>query len=408
MNIKIAAGIAALVLLIGAGAYWYGHQTPQESASTPGGRFIVYRLVTTTFPDQSLVELTMSDRYSQHVLSEKTLVPSVHAALPDLSPDRALFVFEPGFDGLQTEAVNGRIYLWDSKPLQNTMYRGTPAAMIYAFDIESHTFQKLENAYEHQPDPEVVLTPDREHFLSIYDSEHPDDTQMLYLIDLRNDSAKVIGKLSGDESYSEYPAAGLTSAPYGYLNADITGPRGFLVATDTEPNVLTVQIFNSKALGEEDTRDFIRREIIPLDIPDTTPTDQGWGTYTNAQYGFTFMYPSENVRTVDMHPPSPGLFVVTMNDGSSMEVSIEDAAFDPNNIQGPNGRIRDPGSILIDRTSAYWFNVGNGHCGDKIVEMPLNQQTLNFSFMGCQEIPPFPLLDETLQLEILSTLRLGQ
>jgi hypothetical protein len=104
-----------------------------------------------------------------------------------------------------------------------------------------------------------VNIPNTQKYLSIYNPANQNDTQTLYLIDTGTNSIKVVGKLSGNESYAAYPLhSTATPAPYAI---NVFFPSGPDIPYES---VAAIKVFDMTKVGEEDTRSEVRTEQIKL------------------------------------------------------------------------------------------------------------------------------------------------
>jgi hypothetical protein len=125
-----------------------------------------------------------------------TLVASVKSALPELGQYGYL-------SGLSLAKESGKLYL--AGHICNDICREVPIK-LYSFDLATRVFSILPNATRYWSSDITIwaknapgrgnITKDGLGFLSIYDSNNPDDRSVLYLVSLENDSVKVLEKLS--------------------------------------------------------------------------------------------------------------------------------------------------------------------------------------------------------------------
>jgi hypothetical protein len=112
-----------------------------------------------------------------------------------------------------------------------------------------------------------------------------------------------------------------------------------------------------------------------------TPT-VNWKTYTNAKSGFEFKYPTNFIAD-----GCDGLCVGFFADKSdnSIRLSVLPKKFDPNNIDGLYGPIKNPEQVQIGNRVGYRYLEGDGGCGASTVVTALGSGTLKVEFGACED-----------------------
>ena len=127
----------------------------------------------------------------------------------------------------------------------------------------------------------------------------------------------------------------------------------------------------------------------------TTPTPQpidetvNWQTYTSAQYGFTFKYPSDFVKSSDVasFPGYTGLAAFENKSDLFIEVGIEGGVLDSSNIQAPGvpGAKLDPKYVTklkVDGKDALRYVKGDGGNVGETVLVGLNGKKISLALFG--------------------------
>jgi len=164
--------------------------------------------------------------------TRRVLVPSVHAAIPELPPKRALQLHTP-------VPASGRAIFAAVFPDSDA---GVSA--FYAFDPVSHSFTSMMTLAKHYPGyGELPISPDGRAALSAFDGT--EEGRNLYLIDLERDEAVLLDTLPEGETFVS--GRGMADVPHTRI-------------TWIDDGTLTVDVYRA---GSEPPL-FIRREEITL------------------------------------------------------------------------------------------------------------------------------------------------
>lgn len=176
---------------------------------------------------------------------------------------------------------------------------------------------------------------------------------------------------------------------------------GKIVEVFFEKSLLHVESGRSDAVPTFDVLTVAEKIISTVRFSSATK----WKTYANAQYGISFMYPSDYMEIFKEELVTSGvrLFGAKYESGY-VGVMVIEQTFDFNNIQGLYGKVENSELRHIGTKIGYANIDGDAGCAATRIQTGLGQRTLLVSFSTCEMDDLRGLYtDRALQDEILST-----